>query len=228
MTNRKKYFIVGGITVVIVGILTAITISINEPTEEKITQSKVEEAVEEKVAVEDEKEMKPAPTKEEESEVETKEESSADAPEEAVEESEDDFTFEEVEESTLDESVVPKAKNTEDSARTQIDTAIKQYVTMYVEGDIEQLEEVVHPTAPFYEMQYITMEEANMEGVKMTLVDYKIKDIKAFDGQMYHVLVEESFKIKAPSAKEETKNQTMMYTMQLIDGDFYIIDGSEE
>lgn len=213
MTNRKKYFIVGGVTVVIVGILTAITISINGPAEEKVAQPKVEEAAEEKVAAEEEKE------------VATKEESEIDAPEEATEESNDESTFEEVEESTVDESVVPKAKNKEDSARVQIDAALKKYLTIYAEGDMEKLEEIVHPSSPFYEMQYVAMEASNIEGIITTLVEYKIKDIKAFDGQMYNVSVEETFKVKDSSAKEETKKQTLMYTLQLIDGDFYIIEG---
>ncbi|MDM5251006.1 hypothetical protein [Lysinibacillus sp. G4S2] len=122
----------------------------------------------------------------------------------------------------LDTVPVPGAINTVESARYQISYLIYSYLDAYTSGDIPSLEYYVHPSTPFYSEQLNYMNSLNAQGVVVELIDYTINSIEQIAVNKYQITVDEFYTIDKPQKGLSDATQTSLYTIELIDGEFYI------
>lgn len=122
----------------------------------------------------------------------------------------------------LDTVPVPGAINTVESARDQISYLIYSYLEAYTSGDISSLEYYVHPSTLFYSEQLNYMNSLNAQGVVVELIDYTINSIEQIAVNKYQVTVDEFYTIDKPQKGFSDTTQTSLYTIELINGEFYI------
>lgn len=125
--------------------------------------------------------------------------------------------------SALDE--IPEgAFNTVETARTQIGYTIAYYLDSYVQGDTSSLAYMIHPSTEFYQSQVNYLESLNNRGITMDLIDFSIVSMEALSKNKYKVTVDEIYLIDNPEKGSKETQQTSYYTVELIDGEFYITD----
>jgi len=122
----------------------------------------------------------------------------------------------------LDTVPVPGAINTVESARDQISYLIYSYLDAYTSGDIPSLEYYVYPSTVFYSEQLNYMNSLNAQGVVVELINYTINSMEQVAGNKYQVAVDEFYTIDKPQKGFSDSTQTSLYTIELIDGEFYI------
>lgn len=122
----------------------------------------------------------------------------------------------------LDSIPVPGANNTTESARNQIGYLITYYLQAYVDGDTTSLSYYVYPSTPFYSEQERYMQSLKSKGIVLDLVDYNVASIEQLSDKMYEVTVAEYFTIDNPEQGFRDTEQNSKYTVELIDGEFYI------
>ncbi|MEE1131284.1 MAG: hypothetical protein UHX00_06665 [Caryophanon sp.] len=123
--------------------------------------------------------------------------------------------------SALDE--IPEgAFNTVETARTQIGYTIAYYLDSYVQGDTSSLAYMIHPSTEFYQSQVNYLESLNNRGITMDLIDFSIVSMETLSKHKYKVTVDEIYLIDNPEKGSKEVQQTSYYTVELIDGEFYI------
>lgn len=122
----------------------------------------------------------------------------------------------------LDTVPVPGAINTVESARDQISYLIYSYLDAYTSGDTPSLEYYVYPSTDFYSEQLNYMNSLNAQGVVVELINYTIKSMEQVAVNKYQVTVSEFYTIDKPQKGFSDSTQTSLYTIELIDGEFYI------
>jgi len=149
--------------------------------------------------------------------------------EEKVATSEDKSTEAEVEvsqvESTpadLDTVPVVGSNNTEESARDQISYLVYYYLEAYTAGDTSSLEYYVYPSSSFYSEQEDYMNSLHSRGIVLEVIDYSILALEQTAANIYEVAVEEYYTIDNPEKGFSDTSQISNYTVELIDGEFYI------
>lgn len=122
----------------------------------------------------------------------------------------------------LDTVPVLGAFNTTESAREQISYLISAYLEVYTTEQVLQLIHYIHPSSPFYQEQVSYMESINKQGIDIQLIDYFIISMEQITENRYGVKIEEQYAIDHPEKGDSEIQQTSKYTVELIDGEFYI------
>lgn len=126
-------------------------------------------------------------------------------------------------ESAIDE--IPQGTlNTVETARTQIGYVISYYLDTYAAGDTTSLEYMVHPSSQFYKDQINYMDSLNQRGFVLEVIDYSILSMDSIGKDKYQVTVEEYYMMDDPEKGLTDTKQISKYTVELIDGEFYITD----
>ena len=127
-----------------------------------------------------------------------------------------------VSENSLDVIPAVGTFNTVESARDQISYVIYYYLQTYTSGDTSSLEYYVHKSSNFYSEQMTYMESLNSRGIILDLIDYDILSMEQVGDTLYKVIVEEYYTIDNPEKGFNDTQQQSEYTVELIDGDFFI------
>lgn len=122
----------------------------------------------------------------------------------------------------LDSIPVPGANNTTESARDQIGYLITYYLQAYVEGDSTSLGYYVYSSSAFYSEQERYIQELKSKGIVLDLINYNIVAIEQLTDKKYEVNVEEYYTIDNPDKGFSDTEQNSKYTVELIEGEFYI------
>lgn len=122
----------------------------------------------------------------------------------------------------LDEVPVQGANNTAESARDQIGYLLMYYLQTYTDGDTASLGNYVYPSSAFYSEQQTYMESLNSRGIVLDLIDYELISIEQIADKKYEVNADEYYTIDNPEKGFSDTKQTSKYTVELIDGEFYI------
>jgi len=122
----------------------------------------------------------------------------------------------------LDTVPVLGAFNTTESAREQISYLISAYLEVYTTEQVLQLINYIHSSSPFYQEQVSYMESINKQGIDIQLIDYSIISMEQVAENRYEVSVEEHYTIDNPERGFSDTEQSSKYTVELIDGEFYI------
>ncbi|MGG2057219.1 hypothetical protein ABFY48_23165 [Lysinibacillus pakistanensis] len=122
----------------------------------------------------------------------------------------------------LDTVPVLGAINTTESARDQISYLISAYLEVYSTEQVLQLIHYIHPSSPFYQEQVSYMESINKQGIDIQLIDFSIISMEQVAEHRYEVSVEEHYTIDNPEKGSNDVQQNSKYTIELIDGEFYI------
>ncbi|MEK5234037.1 hypothetical protein MHB42_20325 [Lysinibacillus sp. FSL K6-0232] len=122
----------------------------------------------------------------------------------------------------LDIIPVLGAINTTESAREQINYLISAYLEVYTTEQALQLVHYIHPSSPFYQEQVSYMESINKQGIDIQLIDFSIISMEQVAEHRYEVSVEEHYTIDNPEKGSKDVQQNSKYTIELIDGEFYI------
>lgn len=122
----------------------------------------------------------------------------------------------------LDTVPVLGAFNTTESAREQISYLISAYLEVYTTEQVLQLINYIHSSSPFYQKQVSYMESINKQGIDIQLIDYSIISMERVAKNRYEVSVEEHYTIVNPEKGSNNVQQNSQYTIDLIDGEFFI------
>jgi len=122
----------------------------------------------------------------------------------------------------LDTVPVLGAFNTTESARQQISYLISAYLEVYTTEQVLQLINYIHSSSPFYQEQVSYMESINKQGIDIQLIDYSVILMERVAENRYEVSVEEHYTIVNPEKGSNDVQQNSKYTIELIDGEFYI------
>jgi len=122
----------------------------------------------------------------------------------------------------LDTVPVLGAFNTTESAREQISYLISAYLEVYTTEQVLQLINYIHSSSPFYQEQVSYMESINKQGIDIQLIDYSIISMEQVVDHRYEVSLEEHYTIDNPEKGIKDVQQNSKYTIELIDGEFYI------
>lgn len=106
----------------------------------------------------------------------------------------------------------------------EIQSTLDYYLAIYDNRNIDQLSEVVHPSSKFYNEQYAYMNSLDDRGIAVYLNDYSVQNIKYSTGNKYIALVNEDYTIDNPESGVKDLIQRSEYTLEVIDGIFYIVD----
>lgn len=106
----------------------------------------------------------------------------------------------------------------------EIQSTLDYYLAIYDNRNIDQLSEVVHPSSKFYNSQYTYMQSLDDRGIAVYLNDYSVQSIKYSTGNKYIALVNEDYTIDHPENGVKDLIQRSEYTLEVIDGIFYIVD----
>lgn len=128
----------------------------------------------------------------------------------------------------VDTNSVDEASYIEETTSSQIIDLVGYFLQNYVEGDISNLEYFVHPLTNFYSEHKDYMESLKNRGINVELIDFSIKEIKQLSENKYVVKSEEYFTIDNPEKGYRETEQTSTYTIEWIDGEFYITGYSVE
>ncbi|WP_042478450.1 TcaA NTF2-like domain-containing protein [Bacillus ndiopicus] len=139
-----------------------------------------------------------------------------------VSESQEESSPSEEVQSDIDSVPVPEANNTMESAREQIGYLITYYLQTYADGDTASLGHYVYPESLFYSEQERYMKSLHTKGIVLDLIDYNVTVIEQLSEKMYEVDVNEYYTIDNPEQGFSDTEQTSKYTVELIDGEFYI------
>lgn len=123
---------------------------------------------------------------------------------------------------TLDTVPVPGARNTVESTRDQISYTVYSYLEAYANGDTTSLADSVHSSSAFYSEQRSYMENLNSRGVNIDILNQSISSIQSIGTNKYKVTVQEQYGIDDPEKGYSEPTQTSYYTIELVDGFFYI------
>lgn len=134
----------------------------------------------------------------------------------------EDSSSEVISQGDLDSIPVPGANNTTESARDQIGYLITYYLQAYVDGDTTSLGYYVCPSTAFYSEQERYMQSLKSKGIVLDLVDYNVASIEQLSDKKYEVSVAEYYTIDSPEQGFSDTEQNSKYTVELIDGEFYI------
>lgn len=122
----------------------------------------------------------------------------------------------------LDTVPVPGADNAVESTRDQISYVIYYYLETYTDLDTTHLDVYIHPSSAFYSDQKKYMETLNSRDVEIELLNHTITSIDELAANKYKVTVQEEYSIYDPDKGFSEPTQTSHYTVELIDGSFYI------
>ncbi|WP_102272126.1 TcaA NTF2-like domain-containing protein [Cytobacillus massiliigabonensis] len=131
-------------------------------------------------------------------------------------------TQNETSQADLDVVPVQGANNTAESARDQIGYLIMYYLQTYTDGDTASLGNYIYPSSAFYSEQENYMESLNSRGIVLDLIDYELISIEQIADKKYEVNADEYYTIDHPEKGLSDTKQTSKYTVELIDGEFYI------
>ena len=134
----------------------------------------------------------------------------------------DESRSSDVSQSDLDSIPVPGANNTSESARDQIGYLITYYLQAYVDRDTTSLGYYVYPSSAFYSEQERYMQSLKSKGTILDLIDYNVDAIEQLSEKKYEVNVVEYYTIDNPEKGFSDTEQNGKYTVELIDGEFYI------
>lgn len=130
------------------------------------------------------------------------------------------FEYEEFE-SNMDEQSI---ESTEEDETAAIEQLMTSYVDVFENKNVEKLADLVHPTSEFYNSQYIYLESLLNEKIKVVVKSNQIKGIEAYENETYTVTVKEDYTLNHSSGSSERIKETNDYTVQFIDGKYYMID----
>ncbi|MEK5489047.1 TcaA NTF2-like domain-containing protein [Lysinibacillus sp. FSL M8-0355] len=134
----------------------------------------------------------------------------------------DDSSSDVISQSDVDSIPVPGANNTTESARDQIGYLVTYYLQTYVNGDIASLGYYVYPSSAFYLEQERYMQSLKSKGNVLDLIDYNVTAIEQLSEKKYEVNVVEYYTIDNPEQGFSDTEQNSKYTVEIINGDFYI------
>ena len=95
---------------------------------------------------------------------------------------------------------------------------------MYTGGDTASLEFTVHPSSQFYQNQISYMNSLQKRDMRLEVIDYSLLSIDVVNQNKYYVTTEEYYTVNRNEQIESTPQQISKYTVELIDGEFYITD----
>ena len=134
----------------------------------------------------------------------------------------EDSSSDVISQSDLDSIPVLGANNTTESARDQIGYLITYYLQAYVDGDTTSLGYYVYPSSEFYSEQERYMQSLKSKEIVLDLIDYNVAAIEQLSEKKYEVNVVENYTMDNPEQGFSGMEQNGKYTVELIDGEFYI------
>lgn len=122
----------------------------------------------------------------------------------------------------LDAVPFEDANDTKLSGRDQIEQLLSNYLVAYTSNDISDLSSYVDGNSDFYASQTDYMSSLYNRGITVTLDDFAVLQMKQTSDDMFSVKVEEKYTIDNPQSGTKTLSQIGTYTVELVDGEFYI------
>lgn len=123
---------------------------------------------------------------------------------------------------TLDTVPYPGSVNTVETAREQISYLLYAYLVQYTSFDTYNLDTTVYYETDFYNQQVAYMDSLFDRGIMLDLIDYTIVDMKQLSETKFTAITREDYIIYYADDSYKDVTQTATYTIELINGEFYI------
>ena len=137
-----------------------------------------------------------------------------------------EFNFPKYEQKLEMEAAEQEAEREREYAKQEnelkIASLIDDYLTIYSYGYVDDLDTVISTSSAFYEQQTKYLQDLIDKDIQTEIGDYNIASLKENSSGSYTITVDELYTIYKPNADPKEVKQKSIYTVTLINGNYYI------
>lgn len=104
----------------------------------------------------------------------------------------------------------------------EVESLINEYLSIYSSGYVDALDTFISTSSAFYEQQKKYLQGLLEKDIRVEIGDYIIESLKETSSGSYTVTVDELYTIYKPNVSPNEVKQKSIYTVKLMNGDYYI------